>query len=229
LKYSGASMKTLETRNVSMIFDSAAEVRALTDISLSFDRAEFAIIKGPSGSGKTTLLSILGCLLSPTSGTVTVLGNRTADLSRKELSNLRLKHIGFVFQNFNLLEALTVKENVAVVAQLGSMPKSGGSRDADRLLEHVGLAHRRNFLPRDLSQGEKQRVAIARAFMNDPDIIIADEPTANLDSKTGQRIIKMIRDLAPDKTVVIATHDERITQLADTVTELEDGKIAAAV
>jgi putative ABC transport system ATP-binding protein len=222
-------MRVIETRNVSMIFDSAAEVKALSDISLSFDRGEFAIIKGPSGSGKTTLLSILGCLLSPTSGVVTILGNRTADLSRKELRSLRLRRIGFVFQSFNLLEALTVKENVAIVTQLGSMPKSAGPRDSDVLLEHVGLEHRKDFLPRDCSQGEKQRVAIARAFMNDPDIIIADEPTANLDSKTGQHIIKMIRDLGTTKTVIIATHDERITQMADTVIELEDGKIAATV
>lgn len=219
-------MTLLETKDVGKTYNSSStQVEALTNVSLSFGRGEFAIIKGPSGSGKTTLLSILGCLLTPTSGSVTVLGGAIAGLSKKELRILRLNRIGFVFQNFNLLEALTIEENVAIAGRLRGAPAPRVSEDSKRLLERVGLEKRLGFLPRDLSQGEKQRVAIARAFVNDPDIILADEPTASLDSKTGRAIITMICELATDKAVIVATHDERITQMADKVILLEDGRV----
>lgn len=219
-------MTLLETRDVGKTYNSSStHVEALANVSLTFERGEFAIIKGPSGSGKTTLLSILGCLLTPTSGSVTILGDVIAGLSAKALRSLRLNSIGFIFQNFNLLEALTIEENVAIAGRLRGAPAPKVSDVSKRLLERVGLEKRLGFLPRDLSQGEKQRVAIARAFVNDPEIIIADEPTANLDSRTGRAIITMIRELAVDKAVIVATHDERITQMADKVVPLEDGRV----
>ncbi|MBI5116664.1 ABC transporter ATP-binding protein [Candidatus Poribacteria bacterium] len=218
-------MKTLETRAVTKIFKSGStEVRALTDISLSFEAGELTVVMGPSGSGKTTLLSILGCVLSPTSGDITILGQKVNGLSEKERRRLRLGKIGFIFQDFNLLDALTVRENVAMANQLRGDSRAAGLKNSEKLLTDVGLCHRLDFLPKDLSQGEKQRVAIARAFMNDPNIIIADEPTANLDSRTGQDIIAKIGELGENKTTIIATHDERITQLADRVVRIEDGR-----
>jgi putative ABC transport system ATP-binding protein len=222
-------MTLIEMKGVGMAFTSSCvEVRALMDISLSFDRGQFTIIKGPSGSGKTTLLSILGCLLSPSSGSVTIFGDTTAALSKKEMRALRLDRIGFVFQDFNLLEALSVEENVAISSRLSGMSKAQASKKSRALLERVGLDGRLGFLPKELSQGEKQRVAIARALVNNPDIIIGDEPTANLDSKTGQDIIALMREFAADKAVIVATHDERISQMADKVILLEDGKIVGS-
>lgn len=219
-------MTAIETRNVGKIFTSfSVKVTALADISLTFERGTLTIIKGPSGSGKTTLVSILGCLLSPTSGTITILGKETGSLSRKELSALRLNKIGFIFQNFNLLGALTVRENVAIVNRLKGISRSESADNASVLISEVGLGNRENFLPKNLSQGEQQRVAIARAFMNDPEIIIADEPTANLDSKTGRDIIGKIKGLGKKKTVIIATHDERIIEMADRIVPLEDGYV----
>jgi putative ABC transport system ATP-binding protein len=219
-------MAVIETKDVGKIFDtSPVEVEALANITLLFDRGECTIIKGPSGSGKTTLLSILGCLLTPTSGSVSILGETISGLSPKQLRSLRLNKMGFVFQNFNLLEALTIEENVAIAGRLRGASAAKALEDSKVLLERVGLEKRLGFLPKDISQGEKQRVAIARAFVNDPDIIIADEPTANLDSKTGRSIIAMIRELAIDKAIIIATHDDRITKMADKIIMLEDGRV----
>jgi putative ABC transport system ATP-binding protein len=221
----------IEATKISKTFlQSAVPIRALHEISISFHTGEFAIIKGPSGSGKTTLLSILGCLLSPSAGDVRIFGKRTSEMSDKERQMVRLQKIGFIFQDFNLLDALTARANVAITHQLLGHSRRKALEKACVLLQEVGLQNRLDFHIRDLSQGEKQRVAIARAFINDPEIILADEPTANLDSGTGHQVVSLLKDLsARKKTVIIATHDERILQEADRVISMNDGEIVNAM
>ena len=185
---------------------------------------------GPSGSGKTTMLSMAGGLLAPTSGEIVMAGQPLSTLDSKGISQLRLKQVGFVFQAFNLLAGLSALENVALVMNLAGRHDSTVERDSKALLARLGLEKRLTHVPADLSGGEKQRVALARALANDPPLILADEPTGNLDSKSGREVMDMLVDLAREenKAVVIVTHDPRIVDIADRVLWLEDGRLALA-
>lgn len=209
----------------------ASEVIAVSDVSLSVDPGEIVLIMGPSGSGKTTLLSMLGALLKPTEGAIQINGDIISALAENRLPDIRLRQFGFVFQDFNLLSALSAMENVAIVAELGGMKSRAARKKAGTLLTELGLGDRLNFLPEKLSGGEKQRVAIARALVNDPALILADEPTANLDSKIGHEIMRLLRGIAKEqgRSVVIVSHDQRIKDIADRVLWLEDGQFKEIV
>ena len=216
--------------HVSMRYAVGEEHRTvLNDVSLSVKTGEIQLLMGPSGSGKTTLLSILGGILTPSSGRVDILGKSIMDLSRSELSNFRLQNIGFIFQGFNLFPALTAAENIEVVLKMQGHDRHP-QRTAHELLEQVELSHRADAYPRNLSGGQKQRVAIARALAGQPPIIMADEPTASLDSKSGYAVISLLRRLAKEEgtTVLIVTHDPRIQDVADRVVHLEDGMLRDA-
>jgi putative ABC transport system ATP-binding protein len=217
---------TLDVRNVSKRFgDGETAVTAVQAVSLEVAPSEVVLIMGPSGSGKTTLLSMMGALLKPSSGSIHLDGTEISALSEGRLPDIRLRRFGFVFQDFNLLSALTVLENVALVAELAGATSRRAREDAKASLTALGLGARLQFLPEKLSGGEKQRVALARALINDPTIILADEPTANLDSKIGHEIMGLLRRIAKEqgRSVVIVSHDERIRDIADRVLWLEDG------
>lgn len=218
----------LQASNITKCFGrDAAEVRAVDDVSLKIRRGEMVLIMGPSGSGKTTLLSMLGALLSPTAGAVIVCGTDISAMKESELAALRAQKVGFVFQAFNLFEALTVKENILFPASLTAQGIKGATARLDALLDKLGLNERRNALPCTLSGGEKQRVAIARAMINQPPIILADEPTGNLDSHKGQEVMMILHDIARDDdcAVLMVTHDPRVEEIADRVLWLEDGSL----
>jgi len=217
----------LQIENVTRYFGSSAtEVTAVNQVSLTVNPGEVVLIMGPSGSGKTTLLSMLGGLLKPTSGRIRIGQDEITRLDERRLPKVRLERIGFIFQDFNLLSALTCLENVALVAQLDGRSRGEARRRAQEILEQLGMGHRLNFLPEKLSGGEKQRVAIARALVNSPDLILADEPTANLDSHHGQETMRLLRNIAKEenRTVIIVSHDQRIKGIADRVLWLEDGE-----
>lgn len=218
---------TLQVAHVTKRYGSGAtEVIAVRDVSLSVAPGEIVLIMGPSGSGKTTLLSMLGALLKPTEGAIQLNGAVISALAENRLPDIRLRQFGFVFQDFNLLSALTALENVAIVAELAGLRGGAARRKAAAILAELGLGARLNFLPEKLSGGEKQRVAIARALVNDPALILADEPTANLDSKIGHEIMRLLRRIAKEqgRSVIIVSHDERIKDIADRVLWLEDGQ-----
>ena len=217
---------TLDIRDVSKRFgDGETAVLAVRGVSLAVVPGEIVLIMGPSGSGKTTLLSMMGALLKPTDGSIHLDGTAISELSEGRLPDIRLRQFGFVFQDFNLLSALTVLENVSVVAELAGLKGRAARNKAASLLTDLGLGERLDFLPEKLSGGEKQRVAIARALINDPRLILADEPTANLDSKIGHEIMRLLRRIAKEqgRSVVIVSHDQRIRDIADRVLWLEDG------
>ena len=220
------SALTLDVRDVSKRYGQGdAAVVAVRHVSLAVQPGEIVLVMGPSGSGKTTLLSMMGALLKPTEGSIHLDGIDLSALSENRLPDIRLRRFGFIFQDFNLLSALTVLENVAVVAELAGL-KGRVARDrAKSILSDLGLGARLDFLPEKLSGGEKQRVAIARALVNDPTVILADEPTANLDSKIGHEIMRLLQGIAKDqdRSVVIVSHDQRIRDIADRVLWLEDG------
>jgi putative ABC transport system ATP-binding protein len=209
----------------------ATEVTAVRDVSLAVVPGEVVLIMGPSGSGKTTLLLMLGALLKPTEGTIALNGLVLSALPEQRLPDIRLHQFGFVFQDFNLLSALTVLENVAIVAELAGLGHAAARNKATALLTELGLGDRLRFSPDKLSGGEKQRVAIARALVNDPALILADEPTANLDSKIGREIMRLLQRIAREqrRSVVIVSHDQRIKEIADRVLWLEDGQFKAIV
>jgi putative ABC transport system ATP-binding protein len=200
-------------------------VHAVRTVDLEVDAGEVVLIMGPSGSGKTTLLLMLGAMLRPTSGAIEVAGLDIATAPERDLPRLRAKHFGFIFQDFNLLGALDAAENVQLAANLGGVTGTASRSRAASLLEQVGLAHRVHHRPDQLSGGEKQRVAIARALANDPTLILADEPTANLDSSIGRDIARLLQRLATEqhRSVVIVSHDARLREIADRVLWLEDG------
>ena len=223
---------TLEISHVTKRYGSGAtEVVAVQDVSLSVAPGEIVLIMGPSGSGKTTLLSMLGALLKPTEGEIQINGDVISALKENRLPDIRLRQFGFIFQDFNLLSALSALENVAIVAELAGVRGSDARRKATELLTALGLGQRLNFLPEKLSGGEKQRVAIARALVNNPALILADEPTANLDSKIGHEIMRLLRSIAKEqgRSVVIVSHDQRIKDIADRVLWLEDGQFKEMV
>lgn len=224
--------KTLQINHVSKRYGSGSTaVTAVYDVSLSVNPGEIVLIMGPSGSGKTTLLSMLGALLRPTEGEIRLNGTILSALAENHLPEIRLKQFGFIFQDFNLLSALTALENVAIVAELAGSKSGEARRKAASLLTELGLGERLHFLPEKLSGGEKQRVAIARALVNDPSLILADEPTANLDSKIGHEIMRLLRHIAKEqgRSVVIVSHDQRIKDIADRVLWLEDGEFRETV
>jgi putative ABC transport system ATP-binding protein len=201
---------------------------ALRGVDLDAHPGELLLLMGPSGSGKTTLLSIMGCILTATSGSVRLAGKETVGLSEKQLPALRLEHIGFVFQGFNLFPTLTAGENVELMLDLKGLVGARAKRRAEELLEQVGLSDKYGAFPADLSGGQKQRIAIARALAGDPGIILADEPTAALDSHTGRNVMEMMSDLAHKRgrAVVIVTHDSRVLSFADRIVTIEDGKVS---
>ncbi len=201
-------------------------VVALKGVGLQVNKGEVVLIMGPSGSGKTTLLSVIGALLKPTSGEVKLGDDDLALLTEKELPDVRLKHLGFIFQDFNLLSALTIRENVEIVLNLAGIKGEEARKRAEKLLVDLGLSERLTFRPDKLSGGEKQRVAIARALANEPQILLCDEPTANLDSKIGCDIARRLRQIAKEhgKSVVIVSHDTRLKEHVDRILWLEDGQ-----
>ena len=217
---------TLDVRDVSKRFgEGDTAVAAVREVSLAVEPGEVVLIMGPSGSGKTTLLSMMGALLKPTTGSIHLDGTELSALSEGHLPDIRLRQFGFIFQDFNLLSALTVRENVTLVAELAGSKARAARDKATALLTELGLGERLDFLPEKLSGGEKQRVAIARALINDPTLILADEPTANLDSRIGHEIMRLLRGIAKEqgRSVVIVSHDQRIRDIADRVLWLEDG------
>jgi putative ABC transport system ATP-binding protein len=207
----------------------AAAVRALDGVDFEAYPGEVVLLKGPSGSGKTTLLSILGCILKPSAGGVAIQGRELAGVPESRLPQLRLRHVGFIFQAFNLLPALTARENVQLPLDLKKMTKSDARRTAADWLDRVGLSGKRDAVPADLSGGEKQRVAIARALATDPDLLLADEPTAALDSNAGRAVMELLADFGRrgGRAVVIVSHDPRIDEFAGRIVHMEDGRIRA--
>ena len=205
--------------------EGATEVHAVRGVNLEVGAGEVILIMGPSGSGKTTLLSMLGAMLRPTSGQIVVDGNDITKITESRLPKLRATTFGFVFQDFNLLSALTALENVEFALNLGGVGGHGARQRAQELLTGLGMADRLYFRPDKLSGGEKQRVAIARALANQPPVILADEPTANLDSKIGHEIARLLRRIATEekRAVVIVSHDTRLRDVADRILWLEDG------
>ncbi len=204
-------------------------VEVLKGVSLSVEPGEVVALEGPSGSGKTTLLSIVGCILTATSGRVVVDGAAIDPGRPGRLPQIRKKSIGFVFQQFNLFPALTALENVEYALNIKGRKGSSAHAEAERLLDVVGLSDRKRFLPRDLSGGQKQRVAVARALVADPAVLLADEPTANLDSQVGTQILEIFRDLAKQQSraLLIVTHDPKVRDVSDRVVKIRDGLIAA--
>ena len=204
-------------------------VTALSGASLDVFPGEVMLIEGPSGSGKTTLISILGLLLTATAGEVWLEGKNVAGLGERELPGLRARNFGFVFQGFNLFPALTAVENVAIAIRMKNPRARNADAEARRLLEQVGLGPRMHHLPADLSGGQKQRVAIARALGGDPPILVGDEPTAALDTRTALSVMELLRELATRqrRAVVVVTHDPRLERFADRVVRVEDGLIQA--
>jgi putative ABC transport system ATP-binding protein len=203
-------------------------VEALKGITLSLVGGELTLLMGPSGSGKTTLLSILGCMLSPTTGTVRILGRSTAGALPEQLAELRREHVGFIFQSYHLFPTLTAVENVRLALDVCGNRSSLAADKARAALEAVGLATKTRAFPRELSSGEQQRVAIARAIVGKASAILADEPTAALDSANGQAIMSVLSGIAkdPSRAVLVVTHDPRILPYADRVVRIEDGRLA---
>jgi len=220
----------LELQKVSKIYGHGhTAVKAVDRADLSVRPGEIVLIMGPSGSGKTTLLSMAGLLLRPTEGRIWMNGKEATQFSERQLPALRLHNVGFVFQAYNLLGALTARENVEVVMNMAGVNGHAAHLRAVELLTMLGLAHRLNHLPADLSGGEKQRVALARALANDPPLILADEPTGNLDSKIGREVMELLccglgRDQG--RAIVIVTHDHRLRDIADRLLWLEDGYLS---
>jgi len=217
----------LDVRGLSKVFGSGPNaVRAVDGVDLNVARGEIVLVMGPSGSGKTTLLTMVGGLLKPTAGTVHIKGLDITALSESELPEVRRHLVGFVFQTFNLLEALSTRENVEVALNLAGQRGRHARERAESLLVELGMGDRLRFKPGVLSGGEKQRVSIARALANDPQLILADEPTANLDSQHGHEVVVLLRDIAKKqgRSVLIVSHDHRIREVADRVFWLEDGR-----
>jgi putative ABC transport system ATP-binding protein len=202
-------------------------VQALRGVNLSLEQGRYYSIVGPSGSGKSTLLHILGCMDAPTSGKVWLSGRPVQALGERERTAMRAGHIGFVFQSFHLNPILTVRENVAIALQFLGIRKTAARQRAATWLERVGLSHRLDHYPSELSGGERQRVAIARALVKDPELILADEPTGNLDSRTGHEVINLLRKINQEAgtTIVQVTHDLEIAEMSDAIIFFKDGKV----
>lgn len=215
-------MSVLRLESITKTYrDGSGKKTVLDDISLSVEKGEFAAVVGPSGSGKSTLLTIAGMLLAPDSGKIDIAGMNVSDTNKKNWTKIRQEHIGFIFQNHQLLPYLKAKE------QLSAFQRNGSAVNINELFDELDISKCAGQYPSEMSGGEKQRVAIARAFMNDPDIILADEPTASLDAARGRQVVEMIRMEVKkhDKGAVMVTHDERVLDLADCVYRLDNGKL----
>lgn len=218
----------LEAVNIHKSFREGREsVEVLKGISLGLERGEIVALEGPSGSGKTTLLSIIGCILTPTAGELHIDGKRLALDKRADLAAIRRKNIGFVFQQFNLFPALTARENVEYSLNVKGWQGKKARVEATRVLEAVELATHLNYLPRDMSGGQKQRVAIARALAGSPPLLLADEPTANLDSVVGMQVLELFRELAKreNRGLLIVTHDHKVRTICDRVLRIDSGRL----
>ncbi len=216
----------LEAKNIQKSFTEGKEsISVLRGIDFGVERGEIVSLEGPSGSGKTTFLSILGCILTPTKGDVLVDGEVA---NAKKLNDIRKRSLGFVFQQFNLFPSLTAVENIEYALNVKGVRGREARLEAERVIEAVGLGDRQAFLPRDLSGGQKQRVAIARALAGKAPILLADEPTANLDSVVGTQVLEMFRALAKkeNRALVIVTHDPKVRAVADRVVKIQDGRLS---
>ncbi|HSV21924.1 MAG TPA: ABC transporter ATP-binding protein [Xanthobacteraceae bacterium] len=204
-----------------------SQVQALRGVSLALAGGELTLLMGPSGSGKTTLLSILGCILSPTSGIVRVCGQSTAHIQPEDMARLRRDHVGFIFQSYHLFPTLTALDNVRLALDVRDEPSAAAIFKAKEALATVGLSHKMKSFPRALSGGEQQRVAIARAIVGNPSAVLADEPTSALDGDNGQAIMKVLAQIAKEQScgVLVVTHDPRIFRFASRIVRIEDGRI----
>ena len=220
--------KVLAVENVTKVFEEGRQrVEVLKGITMDVAAGEVVALEGPSGSGKTTLLSIMGCILTPTSGELSVAGTQVRRSSEGALRDVRRRSIGFVFQQYNLFPALSALENVEYSLNVRGVRGRKAHDEARRVLDLVSLGDRHGFLPRDLSGGQKQRVAIARALAGSPPVLLADEPTANLDTATGAQVLDLFRDLAKGegKGLLIVTHDPKVRRIADRVVGIRDGRL----
>ncbi|MEH6939937.1 ABC transporter ATP-binding protein [Bacillus sp. JJ664] len=218
----------LELENISKIYkDGESSIKVLDEVSLQVKSGELVALVGPSGSGKSTFLSIAGALLSPSSGRLIIDNIEISKLPASKLTEFRLSKIGFIFQMSNLLPYLTVKDQLLLISELTGGQTAVANQKADELLERLGLTHRKMNYPEHLSGGEKQRVAIARAFMNDPEVIFADEPTASLDSERGRTVVEMLANEVKErnKAAIMVTHDKRMLDLCDRVIFIENGHL----
>ncbi len=214
--------------NVSKVFSTGEQKTcAVNDVSLDLFTGEMVVLLGPSGSGKTTLLTTLAGLIQSTNGMVMLFGRPLASYTQADLQHLRAARIGFVFQTFLLIDALTVEENISIVTKFVRGQRNGVRNEILELLRHLNIAHLGTKHPAELSQGEKQRVAIARAVINKPDLIIADEPTASVDTANGTEITRLLHSFAKEsgKCVLVTSHDQRVVAFADRVVEMEDGRV----
>jgi len=221
----------IEVRDINKYYNKGlqSEVHVLKDVSLCFDTGSFVSIMGPSGSGKTTLLDIIGSLMKPTSGKVFLGGIDTSDLSDNELAKIRRHTIGFIFQQYNLVQSFTAIENVELALRIAGKSRSESKKRATKLLDMVELSHRMNNRPNQMSGGEQQRVAIARSLANEPKVILGDEPTGNLDTKTGNKILDLLRRLNKEEgyTIITVTHDPEVGRIADRTVRIRDGTIVS--
>ena len=223
-------MKVIEIKNVSKIYnETEVMVHAVNGVTLDFREAEFVAIVGPSGSGKTTLLNLIGGLDVPTDGEILVDGTNLASLRSSALIDFRMRKIGFVFQAYNLIPVLTARENVEFIMNLQKWPKKERDQRTNELLEAVGLSDRANSRPPKMSGGQQQRIAVARALASRPKFVLADEPTANLDSKSASSLLKIMEKLNHEEkiTFIFSTHDPRVVKMAHRVITLEDGKVVS--
>ncbi len=223
-------MKVVEINDVYKTYhDTEVEVKAINGITLSFEKGDFAVVVGPSGSGKTTLLNLIGGLDQPTGGEIIVAGHRLSELRPSELIDFRMEHVGFVFQSYNLIPVLTAEENIGFIMNLQKWPKEKRKARTDELLKSVGLADRHRSRPSQLSGGQQQRVAVARALAPRPEFILADEPTANLDSKSADTLLDIMEKLNREEemTFIFSTHDIRVMKRARRVITIEDGRIVS--
>jgi putative ABC transport system ATP-binding protein len=225
----GPADAVVRAEDVTKSFSEGSEVvPVLKGVSLAVGRGEVVALEGPSGSGKTTLLSILGCIMTPTSGRVIVDGEEVDTDRPERLPRVRRRSIGFVFQQYNLIPALTARENVEYALNIRRVRGGAARAEAERVLSEVGLSDKARSLPRELSGGQKQRVAIARAIAGGPPVLLVDEPTANLDSQTGEQVLDLFRRLAKadNRGVLIVTHDPKVRPIADRVVTIRDGKLS---
>ena len=223
-------MKVVEINDVFKTYhDTEVEVKAVNGVTLSFEKGDFAVIVGPSGSGKTTLLNLIGGLDQPTAGEIIVARHRLSELKPSELIDFRMDHVGFVFQSYNLIPVLTAAENVEFIMSLQKWPKEKRMARTDEMLQSVGLADRHRSRPSQLSGGQQQRVAVARALAPRPQFILADEPTANLDTKSAETLLDIMEKLNREEemTFIFSTHDVRVMKRARRVITLEDGKVVS--
>lgn len=221
-------MSLIQLNNVSKIYPlGSQQVVALADIDLEIGAGEFTVFAGPSGSGKTTLLNLIGCLDQPTSGSIRIDGRETGGRTAQEMADFRLHHIGFIFQSYNLVPVLTAAENAEFTLMLQKIPKAARRRRVEELFAALGLAGLEDRRPNDLSGGQQQRVAIARAMAADPRVILADEPTANLDSQTSEDLLRLMRRLNEEQgtTFIFSSHDPQVIHLARRVIRLKDGRL----